>query len=866
MLMNLFPTMADATLARLRPAGSRAPLARRSPLITACAVGLLQTGLSADVAHAQSLPPTVPTASEPLQAPAAHSTKLEEAIPPPSAESAEIESDAVVFDAGMLEQRGIDPALAQVLSQAPRFTAGVHQVSLEVNAQPRGQHAVRFDTHGQPCVDPALLDAAGLLVPAVAMPTEGCLPFEDAYSLAHVSSEVETLTLGLVVPADALRELERGPLGFATGGTAALVNYDLTQTNYRSDGRSSRYRALSTEMGFNAGEWIVRSRQVHTDQDGGTNTAHLETYAQRSIAQHRAVLQVGQINLFNPLLPGVQMSGVQVGTEEALTARGTGATVAGIANGQARIEVRQQGTLIYTTVVPAGPFELRDVQPLNAQADLEVTVLETDGSPRTFTVPAALFGVAAPSPGFTVGVGRARNLGGAPEQPWVASAGWSGSLPGWANLSSGLMLATDYGAVGVGVTVPVAALRAQAHGQIALSRDTEAGEHGTQALLSWSQVVAGAWSLNLAASHQTTGYRELLDVTLSASEAELRTRYRDQYSANLGWSSPLWGALSIGFSQSTQFNGKRSEHGTASWARTWRRLSLAANAERNLSPGQPRDTTLYLNASMPLGGTRRLRARVRDDGHRQRFGVGVDEIVSPALSYRVNAERRSDDGQTDWSAGVSWLPRYVQTDFNYVRNGGGAVSTSAALRGGLVWHQDGLTASPYPVGETFAVLAVGKDAGVQITTPSGPVWTDASGRAVIPRLSPYTRNPLEVVTKTLPPNAELHTGSAVLEVGRGAVEHVSFAVTATRRVLLTATDDSGQVLPAGTAVTDDHSQFVGLAQADGQVFLSDHVPGRSLWAQRPGQPRCKLTYTLPDKPDPRAHYETAAATCRSHEE
>jgi hypothetical protein len=44
----------------------------------------------------------------------------------------------------------------------------------------------------------------------------------------------------------------------------------------------------------------------------------LAAYAQRTFASHETVLQAGQVNLYNPVLAGAQITGVQLMTEQAL--------------------------------------------------------------------------------------------------------------------------------------------------------------------------------------------------------------------------------------------------------------------------------------------------------------------------------------------------------------------------------------------------------------------------------------------------------------------------------------------------------------------------------------------------------------------
>ena len=123
--------------------------------------------------------------------------------------------------------------------------------------------------------------------------------------------------------------------GYETGGFAGLLNYDLSGFYNRFGDDASRFGSANTEVGFNAGDWIVRSRQVQTWQDGLSRSTHLQAYAQRTFASHQAVLQAGQINLYNPVLSGAQITGVQVLTEHALQEQGQGALIQGIANSPA---------------------------------------------------------------------------------------------------------------------------------------------------------------------------------------------------------------------------------------------------------------------------------------------------------------------------------------------------------------------------------------------------------------------------------------------------------------------------------------------------------------------------------------------------
>ena len=765
------------------------------------------------------------------------------------------------FDAQTLQQRGIDPQLASLLLSAPRYAAGQHTVNLRVNGQRRGRLAVNFDQQGKLCFDRALLDAANLLPLGE---IEGCDDFLARYPQTLVEPDPATLTVSLVVPTDALRPVQQDISGYETGGFAGLLNYDLSGFYNRFGDDASRFGSANTEVGFNAGDWIVRSRQVQTWQDGLSRSTHLEAYAQRTFASHQAVLQAGQINLYNPVLSGAQITGVQVLTEHALQEQGQGALIQGIANSPAQVEVRQNGALIHSTVVPAGPFTLTDVRRLNTRSDVEVTVKESVGGERRFTVPAAMLGLGLPAPGYSVAAGRVRNVGDAKgEDPWVVSGGWTGALHPQLTLGTGVLAASQYRSVGASLGwLPWLDSQIQLSTQVSNSQAQEKVS-GVQTDLSWSQRLGEQWSISAANSWRSIGYRELEESTYARDDNNRDSRYRDQQSLNLGWSHPRLGAFSAGVSRSANFAGDSSSRALASWGTSIGAVSLSASAEWQMGGRQQQDNAVYLNISVPLGESRRLRSWVRNSGGENRTGLGLTEQIDDQLSYRVSAEHDSSDHQVETTLGISALPRYSQLDLSYSRSDAERSSYQGGARGGVVLHGDGMTFSPYPVRDTFALVSVGDMSGIKLSTPSGPVWTDWQGQAVVPQVAAYGRSPVEVQTRSLPRNADINNGLAMISAGRGAVDRVEFGVGLTRRLLLTVSNDQGAPLPAGASVSSAEGEFITLVQEGSQVFLPNVLGQSTLWITTPQGSRCQLRYSLPEKADPSVYFETAPARCHA---
>lgn len=115
----------------------------------------------------------------------------------------------------------------------------------------------------------------------------------------------------------------------------------------------------------------------------------IASWAETNIIPWRSRLVVGQTSTDNSVFDSVQFRGVQLGTDAEMrpsSQTGFAPVIRGVANSNARVEVRQNNYLIYSENVPAGPFELNDINAVNRSGDFYVTVIEADGSQTTFTV------------------------------------------------------------------------------------------------------------------------------------------------------------------------------------------------------------------------------------------------------------------------------------------------------------------------------------------------------------------------------------------------------------------------------------------------------------------------------------------------
>ncbi|MGU3306350.1 fimbria/pilus outer membrane usher protein [Pseudomonas sp. M5A4_2d] len=788
------------------------------------------------------------------------------------------------FDLASLTAHGIDPKVSDYFRNAARFREGVQVVGLRVNGNPLGLVDARFDHEGRLCFTRGLLEKAGLVTPGAiiqegATPDQSCHDFFGAFPTTMVKLRPGTDEVTLVVPTQSLRDPQWDAGHFSKGGTAALFNYDVLGFDSRSRSGPSRFVSAYTEAGFNLEDWIVRSRQFYVSDNGKARIEHLYAYAQRDIAELQSTFQMGQISSNNPLFGGVQLSGLQFfpDGQSRVAAGSNNAVVEGLAHSPSRIEVRQSGVLIHSTLVPEGPFRLTGLPLLNGTSDLEVSVIDVRGARRSFVVPAASFTGAVPAaPGYYFSVGTLRkNAGEDGPVPVVAMGSGTWGLGSNSSAGFGLLNTDEYWSAG-GTLSSVFFQRVSVAARQNLSRDGKRAVSGSRSSVSVTSPVYANIDVNLSATTQTQGYREVLEAGRSYGVDELGSRFKNQYTASVSWAEPTLGVFSAGYTRSSQFDGRTTAHVSASWNKSFSHADVtliadsqvggtrmgrdATLAGRRHESALENDLSLRLQVSVPLGRDRRVNSYASRRGGRFTAGTALSERVNESVNYEVGVERDLNAREQSVRGNVDLLPRYTRVGLGVSHDPQGT-SYTGQLQGGVVAHEGGLTFSPYTVQDTFGIVSVGGIGAAKVQTPQGPVWTDYRGQAVIAGLPAYTNSRVEVQTQSLPKRVDLKNGTQMLTAGRGSFNAVNFDVVKVRRVLLTANDQHGRPLPQGASVFGKGDRFLTNVVGEGMIFLNDVEEAQSLRVSLPDSSTCLLRIDLETQPDNDKFYETTSAVC-----
>lgn len=783
------------------------------------------------------------------------------ALPPepsPSADHAEGD-EAVEFASGFMVGNSVD---ASQFKLGNPVLPGTYAVDLYLNDVLVSREKIRFDAsqanaNAKPCLTLALLDSIGVDTTkwergeagkdSAPVDRNECVDLPGAIPAATVSYNSADQRLDLSVPQASLRNVARGevnPSRWDRGETAGIAQYDFNAYHSKSGGRDSNSVYLGLTAGVNLGAWRFRSRgSLNYSDYAGTRWESLETYAQRDLTGLRAQLTLGDSNTRGDVFDSFGLRGVQITSDDRMlpdSLRGFAPTVRGVAQSNAKVEIKQNGAVIYQTTVAPGPFEIRGLNPTGYGGDLEVIVTEADGFKQIFSVPYATVpqllrpGVSR----FSVAAGQYRTLGN-DARPYIGQAIYQRGLTNLITGYGGVIGSKRYGAalMGVAVNTSVGALALD----VTAAR-TQIGNqkfHGQSWRVSFAKYVPQTdTSLTMAAyRYSTSGYFSLADAVASqsieSSNYSVSTVQRQRNRAQVNISQKI-GSGSVYLMGSAQDYWNRTgsdlqfQIGYSNGAK-WGSYSLSAQRTRNAYGHQ--DTQYFASVSLPFGGRRAdsqplfssLNTSVTTSGN---GGASVQTSASGSAgaqsqwSYGLNAGYTGDSGDHAASLGVYGAYNGGKGSVNMSASAAkGSTQASLGLSGALVAHKGGLTlgqrVSPNdPIGLIEAKGAL----GAAVTNASG-VTVDSRGYAVVPYMTAYRINTLVLDPQGMSEDTELESTSQDVVPRAGAVVRAKFDTKVGKPVLMRVRTNDDKPVPMGADVLDSSGGSVGVVGQGGTVFV-----------------------------------------------
>lgn len=798
-------------------------------------------------------------------------------------ELAALETD-IAFNDAFLTGSGVDVSqFARSNSAIP----GTYRLDVFVNDRWLGRSTVRIGiplsrrTSPQACFDQALVERVGIdlgkLDPILGRQLAGdaCIALPDLVKEGRADFDPGEQRLNVTVPQASLVREGRGyvdPKYWDEGVSAALLNYQANFYTSRANGASTTRSFAGLNAGVNIGAWRFRhTGNITHGSQSGVQYQSVQTNLRRNFATIKSQLIIGDGFTDGTTFDSVGFRGMQLSSDDRMypeSQRGFAPTVRGIANTNARVQVRQNGNIIYETTVAPGPFVIDDLYATGYGGDLEVVINEADGRVLISRVPFSS-GVNSLRPGVTrysVTAGQYRNaLSG--DRPLMAQAtvqhGLSNLMTAYGGLTAaegygavlgGAALNTDYGAFGLDVTHAVSRLPA------------EQKRKGQSVRLSYSKFLEPTGtSLTLAAyRYSSRGYLSLADAMELRFQQEQGLTYglqgvqRARLQATINQSLPP-GYGSIHFSGSTQNYWNQPGRDTqiqAAYSNSYRSVNYSVSVSRQLNLGtQKWDNQIMLNLGLPLG---RGQNPVYASTSLQRGSDGSNNIQQSvagmlgsdnAFSYGLSAGRASPSNAPShanvaanaaYTTSMAAMSANASTGSNYTQYGAG-------ISGGIVAYSGGVVFTP-TTGETLAIVEAQDAAGARVVNSSG-LRLDPWGRAVVSSLTPYAKNSIEIDPKGLAMNVELKATEQHVAPTAGAIVRLPFETENTGNVaLLTVSASNGEPIPFGADVLDENGKSVGVVAQSGRILargLTSKMGTLTVKWGSDASKTCTFDYVLP---------------------
>lgn len=680
--------------------------------------------------------------------------------------------------------------------------------------------------------------------------------------------EFYNMQLVLNIPQVALRPKDEIPIErWDDGITAFLLNYmaNSSETTYRQNGQQQRSHYIQLYPGFNIGAWRIRNATSWSQSgDTGGKWQSSYIYATRGLYRLKSRITLGESYTPGDFFDSVPFTGVMLGDDANMlpsNQRDFMPVVRGIARSQARVEVRQNGYLIYSTVVSPGPFELTDMLPSHSEGDLHVTVLESNGATQQFTVPYTVPAIALRKGRlrYNLMAGRYRPANVDVETTPIAQATVAYGLP-W-NLTAfvggqwsphyqattagmGVMLG-DYGALSSSITQASSEYRQQqpVKGQVWEVRYNKT----LQASDTSFSVVNSQYS--------TADFSTLSDVLQSYRRHDGSRRdwhsnpLRNQTSVVVGQSLGQFGYLNLNWSRQNYRDTPASSSWGVQYSFDIGNLYCSLDWTQNQYRGN-QDRLLSLSVSMPLGHEHNTYAAYRmtssdnsKDHELSLYGHAFDN----RLSWNVRQTERYaqfHSGENSGSLGLDWHGSYGDIGGNYYYNPT-MRQISANVSGGAVIHRHGLTLGPQ-INGTAALVEVPGVSGVS-TSEDRRLKTDFRGYSIVPSIFPYEEHDILLETTDLPPDAEVTKTDAKVLPTEGAIVRASFSPQIGARALMTITRKNGESIPFGAmASLVNQPANAAIVDEGGKAYLTGLPETGQLLVQwgRDASQQCRVDYQL----------------------
>lgn len=832
-----------------------------------------------------------------------------------------VQAEELEFNTAFLKDM-TDQVVFEAVTKGYSLLPGNYDFSIFLNNQRIDKRKVTFYQKNQevvPCIDARFIQDYQIILDT-AQSTQDASTTEcyDLTTLSGATLNVDAgmQTLNLSIPQVFLQQNVQGyisPKLFDQGINALIVNYNANTNVYKAQsGKEYTNSSLLLNSGINWGAWRYRNQSSFLKSSGySAEWDSAINKLERDLIPLKARIELGDANTRSDVFDSINFRGVQFSSDDTqlpVSLQNYAPVIRGTARSNALVEIRQNNYLVYSMNVAPGNFEIQDLYAANDSGDLEIKIIESDGSIRTFRQPYASIPnmIRAGQKKYQMTAGQYRS-GSDDYQPYFGQLTYTFGLNNFLTPYTGVLVAEDYYSVAGGV--------AWSFGQFgAVSADLSFANNtlsnGRQEdglgirLLYAKSIQSSGTDIHLAGYHYTDNYYGFSDAVQEKAqwkngayeynyqdptivtdptvptETQTRAYYspvfynkKNQYQISLNQRLGQWGQLYANLSD-TQFWQK--EYNQRNWQIGYnnniQRLSYGVYYQNNKSLFNGSDYSIGLTFSLPLDQLKALKKHDVASNNNYQYSPSDGSIFQSALTANFlqdkNLQTQVQVSHAEKSGdSLNLNLTYQGTKGN--SNIGYAYSDQyqqvyAGVNGGVLVHTEGVILGQQMNNSPILIEAKGAS-NIRIENQTG-LKLDKHGYAIMSNSSPYTKNRVALQAEDLGQNVFIEdlVRNDIVPT-KFAVVKVKFEVKTGHSVLVNL-NYKGRELATGTEISDmDNLNRYGLVGLNSQAFLTNVESGQKLLAKWGSADYQQCRFILPELKSHNIGYDELTLSCEAGE-
>jgi outer membrane usher protein len=638
------------------------------------------------------------------------------------------------------------------------------------------------------------------------------------------------------VSRESLARTDELPVTYMPGG---FLNYDVrydTSSGIKSLGANWEVGAFS-KLGLLTSSYYTTS--------GNHETIRLDTTIRRDDPERMTSAVAGDtITRSGSYGAAVRIGGLQYkrnfGTAPLLITY-PATNVSGTAVVPSTVDVFIGNSRAYSAQVKPGPFSLSNLPVPVGAGDVRVVVRDVFGKESTMVVPYVRYDAMLKKglSDFSYEVGALRrdySLESNDYGDWAAVGTHRYGVTDWLTLEGHAEGMADRGNLGgvVQVTMPVLGL-------VGVGGAASSGFGSGWLAKAFFQRNELNWSVGAAAHQQSRNY-----VDIAYEPGWIQTLATRQASASVRIGERHW--LNVLGLRTTDQTGD-FKTATVGWTMSLPRSATMTASLSQFWGNQPKSVAFLMTLALPLGerdyATASVERRTDQSATDVLLGVSRNLLEDDSFGYRVLAgqqigTRRAELGAF-WQTGVGQFGIEAADAFDLN-------STRAYARGGIAVADGKWKVSRY-LDESFAIVKVADFPDVQVYSNNQPIGrTDASGIAVIPRISGFLPSEIAFEPEDIPLDGAFGPNVKLLKLATRMGALVDMGVARVLSATLTLVEASGKPVPAGASVRLGEAEAEFPVAKQGRVYVSGLDRGkRNALQVQIGERACRAMIDVPDK-------------------